>query len=63
MLPLCKPLIAVLTLLTLMGEWNDFAWPLIAARRATTCSRCRSGCSYLKGQYGTDYGALMAMAL
>src|SRR5204862_2808926 len=29
-LPLCKPLIAVLTLLTAMSEWNSFAWPLVA---------------------------------
>ncbi len=31
-LPLSKPLIAVLTLLTLLGSWNDFAWPLIALK-------------------------------
>jgi ABC-type glycerol-3-phosphate transport system permease component len=61
-LPLCKPLIAVLTLLTLMGSWNDFAWPLIALKQNDLFT-LPIGLLYLKGQTAPDYNAIMAMAL
>ena len=35
MLPLSKPLLAVLTLLSLMYQWNDFLWPLIVLKDPT----------------------------
>ena len=61
-LPLCKPLIAVLTLLTLMGSWNDFAWPLIALKDPNLFT-LPIGLLYLKGQTSPDYNAIMALAL
>src|SRR6478609_9699304 len=61
-LPLCKPLIAVLTLLTLMGSWNDFAWPLIALKQNDLFT-LPIGLLYLKGETAPDYSAIMAMAL
>ena len=61
-LPLCKPLIAVLVLLTVMYQWNDFAWPLIALKDAELFT-LPIGLLYLQGQYGADYGAIMALAL
>ncbi|GLI26484.1 sugar ABC transporter permease [Agromyces rhizosphaerae] len=61
-LPLCKPLIAVLTLLTLMGSWNDFAWPLIALKDPDLFT-LPIGLLYLKGQTTPDYNAIMALAL
>ena len=61
-LPLCKPLLAVLTLLTLMYQWNDFLWPLIALRDPDFYT-LPIGLQFLQGQYQTDYGALMAMTL
>lgn len=61
-LPLCRPLIAVLTLLTLMGSWNDFAWPLIALKENALFT-LPIGLLYLKGQTTPDYNAIMAMAL
>jgi multiple sugar transport system permease protein len=61
-LPLCRPLIAVLTLLTLMGSWNDFAWPLIALKDNALFT-LPIGLLYLKGQTAPDYSAIMAMAL
>jgi ABC-type glycerol-3-phosphate transport system permease component len=61
-LPLCKPLIAVLTLLTLMGTWNDFAWPLIALKDPDLFT-LPIGLLYLKGQTTPDYNAIMALAL
>jgi ABC-type glycerol-3-phosphate transport system permease component len=61
-LPLCKPLIAVLTLLTLMGSWNDFAWPLIALNDNSLFT-LPIGLLYLKNQTSPDYNAIMALAL
>ncbi|MGX5681610.1 carbohydrate ABC transporter permease [Schumannella luteola] len=61
-LPLCKPLLAVLTLLTLMGTWNDFAWPLIALKDPDLFT-LPIGLLYLKGQTTPDYNAIMALAL
>jgi ABC-type glycerol-3-phosphate transport system permease component len=61
-LPLCKPLLAVLTLLTVMYQWNDFLWPLIALKDPTLYT-LPIGLQFLQGQYQADYGALMAMTL
>jgi len=61
-LPLCKPLIAVLILLTFLSTWNDFAWPLIALKESELYT-LPIGLLFLKGQFGTDYGAIMALAL
>ena len=61
-LPLCKPLLAVLTLLSLMYQWNDFLWPLIALKDPVLYT-LPIGLQFLQGQYQTDYGALMAMTL
>jgi ABC-type glycerol-3-phosphate transport system permease component len=61
-LPLCKPLLAVLTLLTLMYQWNDFLWPLIALKDPDLYT-LPVGLQFLQGEFRTDYGALMAMTL
>ncbi|WP_439592987.1 carbohydrate ABC transporter permease [Microbacterium sp.] len=61
-LPLCKPLIAVLTLLTLMSSWNDFAWPLIALKENSLFT-LPIGLLYLKNQTSPDYESIMALAL
>ncbi|NED91041.1 carbohydrate ABC transporter permease, partial [Streptomyces sp. SID11233] len=53
-LPLCKPLIAVLSLLTFLNQWNDFAWPLTVLKdeRLFTLS---VGMQFVNGQYTADY--------
>jgi multiple sugar transport system permease protein len=61
-LPLCKPLLAVLTLLTFLSTWNDFIWPLIALKENELFT-LPIGLLYLQGQFGSDYGAIMAYAL
>ncbi len=61
-LPLCKPLVAVLTVLTVLSTWNDFAWPLIALQQNELFT-LPIGLLYLQGQFGADYGATMAFAL
>src|ERR1700733_10599949 len=61
-LPLSRPLLAVLFFMSLLGSWNDFAWPLIALKdnRLFTLP---IGLLYLQGQFGSDYGGTMAFAL
>ena len=61
-LPLSGPLVAVLVLLTLLGSWNDFAWPLIALKDPDLFT-LPIGLLYLKGQTTPDYNAIMAMAV
>jgi len=61
-LPLCRPLIAVLTLLTLLGSWNDFGWPLIALKDNALFT-LPIGLLYLKGQTTPDFASIMALAL
>ena len=61
-LPLSKPLIAVLFFMSLLGSWNDFAWPLIALKENALFT-LPIGLLFLQGQFGSDYGATMAFAL
>ena len=60
--PLSRPLIAVLIIFTFMYRWNELAWPLIVLR-AQELYTVPIGLAFLQGQYTTDYSALMAMAL
>jgi alpha-1,4-digalacturonate transport system permease protein len=61
-LPLAKPLIAVLVIFTFMYRWNELAWPLIVLRDVDLYT-VPIGLAFLQGQYTTDYSALMSMAL
>ena len=61
-LPLSKPLIAVLFFMSLLQSWNDFAWPLIALKENDLFT-LPIGLLYLQGQFGSDFGATMAFAL
>ncbi|MEJ5913946.1 carbohydrate ABC transporter permease [Pseudokineococcus sp. 1T1Z-3] len=61
-LPLCRPLLAVLFFMALLQTWNDFAWPLIALRDNALFT-LPIGLLYLQGQFGADYGGTMAFAL
>lgn len=61
-LPLCRPLIAVLVLLTFMYQWNDFLWPLIVLREPPL-QTLPVALQAFRGQFSTDYGGLMAMTL
>ena len=63
-LPLCKPLVAVLTLLTFLSEWNSFAWPLVVLFGNNELFTLPIGMvTDLQGQYTSNYGAIMAMSL
>lgn len=61
-LPLSRPLVAVLFFMSLLSSWNDFAWPLIALKENRLFT-LPIGLLYLQGQYGPDYTATMAFAL
>ncbi|RKT76905.1 carbohydrate ABC transporter membrane protein 2 (CUT1 family) [Terracoccus luteus] len=61
-LPLSKPLLAVLFFMNLLQTWNDFAWPLIALKENALYT-LPIGLLYLQGQFGSDYGGTMAFAL
>jgi multiple sugar transport system permease protein/alpha-1,4-digalacturonate transport system permease protein len=61
-LPLCRPLVAVLFFMSLLQTWNDFAWPLIALKENQLFT-LPIGLLYLQGQFGSDYGGTMAFAL
>ncbi|ROP44945.1 carbohydrate ABC transporter permease [Pseudokineococcus lusitanus] len=61
-LPLAKPLVGVLVVLTFMYRWNEFAWPLVALRDPDLYT-LPVGLAFLQGQYGTDYPTLMGAAL
>ena len=61
-LPMSKPLLAVLFFMSLLQSWNDFAWPLIALKDNELFT-LPIGLLYLQGQFGSDYGGTMAFAL
>ena len=61
-LPVSRPLIAVLVIFTFMWRWNEFAWPLIVLKD-TASYTAPIGLLFLQGQNTIDYSALMAMAL
>ena len=61
-LPLSKPLIAVLVIFTFMWRCNEFAWPLIVLKDSTAYT-LPIGLRFLEGQFTKDYPALMAGSL
>ena len=62
MLPLVKPGLVSLGILTLRFSWNNLMWPLII-NTSTEKMTLTAGLSFLQGQYLSDYPAIMAGAL
>lgn len=60
-LPMSKPIIAVQGILTFIGAWNSFLWPLIMANEESLYT-LSVGLSLLKGQNVSSYGLQMAGA-
>jgi multiple sugar transport system permease protein len=58
-LPLSKPAIATLTVLTFMGAWNDFLMPLIYLNSKELFT-LQLGVRYFQQVYGTEYTLVMA---
>ncbi len=58
-LPLCRPALAALTILTSLFSWNDLLWPLIV-NTVPDRMTLPVGLATLQGAQGTDYPVLMA---
>lgn len=59
MLPLVKPGLSALAILTIVWSWNDLLWPLVVTTDDTKMP-LTVGLASLQGQYTTDYAVLMA---
>ncbi len=60
-LPLARPLVAVLVIFTFMWRWNEFVWPLIVLTDASSYT-LPVGLQFLIAQFSTNYGPLLAMS-
>jgi multiple sugar transport system permease protein len=58
-LPLCKPVLAVLALFTFQGAWNDFLWPLIVTT-GDTLRTIQLGLVLFQADHTTQWTLLMA---
>jgi multiple sugar transport system permease protein/alpha-1,4-digalacturonate transport system permease protein len=61
-LPLARPLIAVLAIFTFMYRWNDFSWPLVVLQRVEDFT-VTLGLSSMHGNYKVSESGIMAMSL
>ncbi|GIP34973.1 carbohydrate ABC transporter permease [Paenibacillus sp. J2TS4] len=60
-LPLSKPVIAVVAITSFVGNWNGFLWPLILTS-STDMRTLPVGIASLQVQFVTNYGIMMAGA-
>jgi multiple sugar transport system permease protein len=63
MLPLCGPALATLAILTFLGSWNNFLWPLVVAQTEDRYTLPVALALYSVGQNATQYGVLLAGAV
>ncbi|TFB98760.1 carbohydrate ABC transporter permease [Cryobacterium sp. HLT2-28] len=61
-LPLSKPALATLAVLSFLGNWNDFLWPIYVLLSPENLT-LQPGLSILQGAYSTHYGIIMAGAV
>jgi multiple sugar transport system permease protein len=61
-LPLCGPALATLGILTFLGSWNSFLWPLVVAQSEEKYTLPVALALYSTGQNSTNYGLLLAGA-
>ncbi|NQX12124.1 carbohydrate ABC transporter permease [Microbacteriaceae bacterium VKM Ac-2855] len=59
-LPLCGPALATLAILTFLGSWNNFLWPLVVAQSEDMYTLPVALSLYSVGQNATNYGVLLA---
>ncbi|MFF5176235.1 carbohydrate ABC transporter permease [Micromonospora sp. NPDC000089] len=62
-LPLCRPALATLGILTFLTSWNNFLWPLVVATTEDKYTLPVALALYSVGQNRTDYGLLLAGAV
>lgn len=61
-LPLSKPALLTVALFTFIASWNDFLGPLVYLMHEDKYT-LSIGLASFQGQYGSDWGKLMAMSL
>ncbi len=61
-LPLCRPILVTLGVLTFLGTWNDFMWPLIVLTDDTKWTLTVALAS-LSGEHVQDTELMMAGAV
>lgn len=61
-LPLAKPALATLGIITFLASWNDFLWPLLILKDRTLLT-LPPGLRTLQGAYTSEYGQMMAGAV
>ncbi len=61
-LPLAKPALATLGVITFLGSWNDFLWPLLILQDRNL-QTLPIGLRSLQGSYTSEYGLMMAGAV
>ncbi|WP_026530061.1 carbohydrate ABC transporter permease [Haematomicrobium sanguinis] len=59
-LPQCGPPLATLAILTFLGSWNNFLWPLVAAQEERMYTLPVALSLFSQGQFSTNYGILLA---
>jgi len=59
-LPLSRPALATVGILTFLGSWNNFLWPLVVATTEDRYTLPVALALYSTGQHETDYGLLLA---
>ncbi len=62
-LPLCRPALATLGILTFLGAWNSFLWPLVVATTEDKYTLPVALALYSVGPNRTDFGLLLAGAV
>ena len=61
-LPLARPALATLAVLTFLNNWNDFLWPVYVLLSPDNMT-LQPGLSMLQGAYRTHFGIVMAGAV
>jgi multiple sugar transport system permease protein len=61
-LPLAKPALATLGIITFLAAWNDFLWPLLILKDRAMLT-LPPGLRTLQGAYTSEYGQMMAGAV
>lgn len=62
-MPLCGPALATLAILTFLGSWNNFLWPLVVAQSEDKYTLPVALALYAVGENRTSFGLLLAGAV
>lgn len=62
MLPMAKPVIAVLCIFSFMWRWNDYLWPKLVINSKTKYT-LQLALANFSGEYSVDWNSLLAMSV